>query len=246
MNQQAFLASLDGALAGMPPDQRADIASDYQRHFIDGMSRGRSEDEIARALGDPRKIALEFKAMTQVDAYHKRRSVGNFLRMACALTGLAFFNLFLLPFFALPALILFALYLFSAVTFAGGALVTTSALSGVSEIVFAHDGKRTVLVMEEMDVSPTRLGIRLEDARPVFEIPPYAIHYEARSEKESASDDGQWRKTFFGVLYMLAGMGVYWLARLFGGWLRVGAGRYLRAQLKMVSTVRSPAPASAA
>ena len=241
MNQQVFLASLDGALSGLPADQRADIASDYQRHFIDGMSRGRSEDEIARALGDPRKIALEFKAMTQVDAYQKRKSVGNFVRMACALTGLAFFNLFLLPFFALPALLLFTLYLFSAVAFAGGALLTTSALSGISEIVYAHDGKRTVLVIEEMASSPTRMGIDLAGPRPAFEMPPYAIHYEARSETESAKytgEDGQ-RKTFFGVCYVLAGLGVFWLARLFGLWLRRCAGRYLRAQLKMVRNAQT-------
>lgn len=62
MNKAGFLDILCERLAGMPEFEIDEIIADYARHFDDGAAVGRSEEEIARALGDPRRLARELRA----------------------------------------------------------------------------------------------------------------------------------------------------------------------------------------
>ena len=57
MTRDDFLKRLDRGLAGMPADARADITSDYAAHFDAAAEEGRSEAEVAEALGDPGRLA---------------------------------------------------------------------------------------------------------------------------------------------------------------------------------------------
>ena len=59
MNKQAYLDALQKALAGLPPETVARTMAYYEQRFIDGMVAGRSEEEIAEELGEPRKIAMD-------------------------------------------------------------------------------------------------------------------------------------------------------------------------------------------
>ncbi len=145
MNQQAYLAALKRALSGLPDDQVADILRDYEQHFFDAAASGRNEAEVARALGDPRKIALEFKALTQLDALQRKHSLANVGRAALSLIYLAGFKLFLLPFMLVGPALLAALYLSCVCLFGGGAVLTASGLLGVDELAYKHDGQPTSL-----------------------------------------------------------------------------------------------------
>jgi uncharacterized membrane protein len=52
-----FLRVLEKALLGMDAKQKAEILSDYQEHFSLGIATGKTEEEIARSLGDPVQLA---------------------------------------------------------------------------------------------------------------------------------------------------------------------------------------------
>jgi uncharacterized membrane protein len=56
------MGRLRRGLVGMPTATAADIASDYETHFEDGAAAGRTEAEVAAALGDPGRLARELRA----------------------------------------------------------------------------------------------------------------------------------------------------------------------------------------
>ena len=60
MNQNEFLSRLRQELYGLPKEEIHDIIQDYKEHFQVGLSKGKSEEEIARELGNPRTIAKDF------------------------------------------------------------------------------------------------------------------------------------------------------------------------------------------
>ncbi|MFI4975569.1 MAG: GIN domain-containing protein [Caulobacterales bacterium] len=62
MTRDDFIAGLRRGLAGLPPESVDDIIADYQAHFADGLAAGRTEDQVAEALGDPERLARELRA----------------------------------------------------------------------------------------------------------------------------------------------------------------------------------------
>src|SRR6202012_5031014 len=62
MTRLEFLDVLRRRLAGLPPDEIDELVGDYAMHFADGMAAGRSEAQIAEALGDPVRLARELRA----------------------------------------------------------------------------------------------------------------------------------------------------------------------------------------
>ena len=52
MNRATFMMQLRRGLAGLPQNEIDDICADYESHFADGAGHGRSEDDVAEALGD--------------------------------------------------------------------------------------------------------------------------------------------------------------------------------------------------
>lgn len=98
MNRATFMMQLRRGLAGLPQNEIEDICADYENHFADGASRGRSEDEVAEALGDPGRLARELRAEVGFKRWEQNRSAGNFLGVVLALLGLATIDIvFLFP-----------------------------------------------------------------------------------------------------------------------------------------------------
>lgn len=61
MNRLEFIDGLKSNLQGMPLSEIQDILSDYEEHFQIGISKGKSEEEIARELGNPKDIASSYR-----------------------------------------------------------------------------------------------------------------------------------------------------------------------------------------
>jgi uncharacterized membrane protein len=98
MNRVAFLATLRDGLAGLPGREVDDILGDYTSYFDEAHASGRSEEEVAAALGDPRRLARELRAETGLRRWENHRSLGNSATVLLALGGLAAVDiLFLLP-----------------------------------------------------------------------------------------------------------------------------------------------------
>jgi hypothetical protein len=239
MNQQAYLASLKRSLSGLPGEQVEDILHDYQQHFADAMQGGRSADEIARALGDPRKIALEFKALAQVEAFQNRHSLANFGRMALALVWVAGFNLVFFPFMLVAPLVLLSLYLACATTLAGGVTLAASGLLGVDQVDFRHDGRPVAVAFVDQDDRS-----RLAPEGMALQISPYAIAYvdqpaaDASANAGSNTLSGKGARTLIGALYIAAGIFLFKLCRTLTRVVGAATRRYLDVNTNILRSTR--------
>lgn len=115
MNRVAFLRILRDGLAGLPAHEVDDIVADYTAYFDEAHASGRSEEDVAAALGDPRRLARELRAETGLRRWENHRSLSNSATALLALGGLAAVDiLLLLPllFAATLALLVIGLVMF--------------------------------------------------------------------------------------------------------------------------------------
>jgi uncharacterized membrane protein len=99
MNRTDFLGELRRGLNGLPQAQIEDLVTDYESHFNEGLAAGRSEDDIAAALGDPARLARELRAEAGFRRWESERTPGSLAGVVLALLGLATFDLmFMIPF----------------------------------------------------------------------------------------------------------------------------------------------------
>ncbi len=158
MNKEQFLKSMRKELSRLPKAELDEIIADYQEYFHDGMASGRSEEEIARALGDPKKLARELLAQQHIDAWKADKSIGNLMRVVLAVAALGSLNLFLaIPMLAFMA-VLTVSYACSMALIVIGIVFALSLIPGFSSltelngnIVIGHDSKNTGLGIQLMD-----------------------------------------------------------------------------------------------
>lgn len=62
MTRAEFITRLRRGLSGLPATTIADIVADHEAHFADALAAGRTEAEVAAALGDPGRLARELRA----------------------------------------------------------------------------------------------------------------------------------------------------------------------------------------
>ncbi|TMJ31228.1 MAG: DUF1700 domain-containing protein [Alphaproteobacteria bacterium] len=106
MTQAEFLDTLRRRLAGLPPDEIDELVGDYAMHFADGRAAGRSEGEIAAALGDPLRLARELRAEAGLRRWETARTPANFYAaMIGFLALIAVDFVFLLPLLGALALV---------------------------------------------------------------------------------------------------------------------------------------------
>jgi len=108
MTRLEFLDTLRRRLAGLPPAEIDDLVADYATHFADGMAAGRSEAEIAQALGDPIRLARELRAEAGFRRWESERTPASFFAVLFGFVALIAVDfVFLLP--LLGGLVLFTL-----------------------------------------------------------------------------------------------------------------------------------------
>jgi uncharacterized membrane protein len=96
MTRQAFLDALRTGLAGLPAAAIDEIIADYDAHFSEGAAAGRSEEEVAAALGDPVRLARELRAEAGLKRWEDRPSASNAAAAVVALLGLGAVDIFVL------------------------------------------------------------------------------------------------------------------------------------------------------
>lgn len=122
MTRAEFLARLRRGLVGLPAATANDIVSDYETHFADGLAAGRSEAEIADALGNPDRLARELRAEAGIQRWRQEQNPSAAAGAVLAVLGLGAIDiLFLLPFLMGVLGTLFGLFIaVITVFFAGG------------------------------------------------------------------------------------------------------------------------------
>ena len=131
MNRAHFMAQLRDGLAGLHHTDINDIVADYESHFADGAADGRTQEEVAAALGDPVRLARELRAEIGFRRWEENRSAGNFMGVVLALLGLATIDfIILLPLLCALAAIFFGLSVACLGCIVGGAFLLFNLLWG--------------------------------------------------------------------------------------------------------------------
>jgi uncharacterized membrane protein len=98
MTRAEFMSRLKNGLVGMPTSAAADVLQDYDAHFDDGLAEGRTEAEVAEALGNPDRLARELKAEAGIRRWRQEQSPSSATAAILAVLGLGAIDiLFLLP-----------------------------------------------------------------------------------------------------------------------------------------------------
>lgn len=124
MTREAFIARLRQGLATLPESTRAEIIADYESHFTDGAGAGRSEADIAAALGDPDRLARELRAEAGLKRWEAERNPESAAAAVFAVLGLGAIDvLILLPILIGLVSVLFAFMFLALAGFVGGAVI---------------------------------------------------------------------------------------------------------------------------
>ena len=257
MHQQDYLDALRRALAGLPPDLVAKTMSYYEQSFNEGLAAGRSAQEIAHDLGDPKKIALTLRASTQRRAFEQKKTPVNLLRLLVSLAGLAIFNLFMVIPAAVYAALLATLYAVGLCFYLAGIAITASGLSGANELLL--DGPLRYMLIhdddggEGDDQRQTRItigdtGIEIDHLPgPVGAVPdsrpsPSSRVIE-RAEALAGSgihiytdldQDARTTQTLFGMGMVLGGIALFLLSLVVTRYTLIGIRRYIAMNISLL------------
>lgn len=124
MTRAEFLSRLKRGLVGLPTAAAAEIAADYEAHFEDGAQAGRSEAEVAAALGDPDRLARELRAESTAQRWSQERNPSAAAAAVFAVLGLGAIDILIL----LPLLMgvlgaLFGIFIAVIGVFIGGGII---------------------------------------------------------------------------------------------------------------------------
>ncbi len=108
MSRDQFIKELKTYLKGLPVEEIQDILFDYEEHFQIGLSKGKTEDQISKELGDPKNIAKMYKASSKINEAESNPSTQNILRAIFAAMALGLFNFIIVlgPFIAVVVVII--------------------------------------------------------------------------------------------------------------------------------------------
>jgi uncharacterized membrane protein len=158
MTRAGFITGLRQNLRGLSNKEVADILADYEEHFSDAMAAGRSESDVAAALGDPAQLAGELSAETGLRRWEAKRNPRTFLKAGIAVFSLQAFNLLvLLPVIAIllacTGVAAYVLYIVAGTGFhmlseatAGNGNVLVPALAGLG-LIFGVLGSASLLAL---------------------------------------------------------------------------------------------------
>jgi uncharacterized membrane protein len=147
--RNAFLIVLRSGVRDLPREVVREILEDYERYFAEGTARGRTDEEICRALGDPIDLANQLRMEAQIARWEQNASPRTAVRLIASATLAGMldlgFVLILAPVAALVAVMLLTIIVaflfagfwivFSGTSLPGGQL--TAALCGAGSIFAA-------------------------------------------------------------------------------------------------------------
>lgn len=105
MTRSDFLDRLRRALSGMAPAQVEEILADYRAHFDEATAAGRSEPDVAQALGNPERLGRELKVESGLRRWEAQRTPAALAAAIAALGGMLALDVFIL----LPLLFVLAI-----------------------------------------------------------------------------------------------------------------------------------------
>jgi len=213
MGKLEYLDALKRAMLGLPPEIQARTLAYYEQRFVDAAGNGRSEQDLARELDDPKQIAMTLRASShlsalvaepaanpaaspaagqagkQVGNFSEKKGPANFLRLTVSAVGLAIFNLFML----VPALVysslLLSVYLCGLAFYLGGVATTASGLAGANELVLDWPARFVSIDPDSRGERQTRITIGPGDIQVTQERPADAAGAAVTPGGHEADED---------------------------------------------------------
>jgi uncharacterized membrane protein len=202
MGKLEYLEQLKRAMLGLPPDVQARTLGYYEQRFVDGLNAGRSEQDVAHELDDPKKIAMTLRASSysaqlggtlgaqpataggpQPSApqfsVSAKRNPARVLRVLVSGAGLAIFNLFMIVPAMVFSALLFALYAAALAFYLSGIAITASGLAGNSELLLDMPTRH---VQIDADDPAARRQVRVQ-------IDDTGIHVHEEGDDQNAGDE---------------------------------------------------------
>lgn len=132
MKRNEFIRRLKAGLKGMPQADIDEIVADYDEHFAAGLAEGRSEEEVAAALGNPARLARELRFEAGFRNWEAGRSPSSAWSAILAFMGLATIDILILLPIVLPVIgVVFGLFVATLACFiAGGFVLIAGPFSG--------------------------------------------------------------------------------------------------------------------
>lgn len=132
MKRNEFIKRLKAGLKGMPQDVADEIVADYEEHFEAGLAEGRSEDEVAAALGNPSRLARELRFEAGFHNWKSERTPSSAWSAILAFMGLATLDILILLPIVLPIIgVVFGLFVATVAIFiCGGFILIAGPFSG--------------------------------------------------------------------------------------------------------------------
>jgi len=96
MTRADFMGRLSRGLAGIPATAIADIVADYNAHFDDGIAAGRTEAEVAEALGNPDRLSRELRAEAGLKRWEEQKNPSAAAGAVFAVLGLGAIDILIL------------------------------------------------------------------------------------------------------------------------------------------------------
>lgn len=146
MNKDDFLFRLKSDLNEIPESERNEILADYEEHFVIGLEKGRTEEDIVKSLGNPKTLAKQLKATYYIDKAQEDKNASNVMRAVFASVAIGLFNvIFVLgPLLGLIG-VLIGLYAVSIGFTISGIIIFISAFWDISAGNIIHLGNVTQL-----------------------------------------------------------------------------------------------------
>lgn len=163
--QFEYMEALKRALtmANVPYDKAEAAVADYQQRFLDGLSAGRPEAEIAAELDDPKKVAASLRVANDVVVFKEKKTFGNAVRLFFSILGLFVFNVFMIIPAFMYGVMMFVMYVVAAAIYVGGIAVTSASLAGVSELVLDGPVKHVVMHHEDEEAGErSRVSVKVD------------------------------------------------------------------------------------
>ncbi|HEV7227126.1 DUF1700 domain-containing protein [Brevundimonas sp.] len=102
MTRAEFISRLKKGLVGLSAPAADEIVQDYEAHFDAGAADGRSEAEVAAALGDPDRLARELRAEAGARAWNQQPGASSAAGAIFAIIGLGAIDILILLPIVLP------------------------------------------------------------------------------------------------------------------------------------------------
>jgi uncharacterized membrane protein len=151
MNKARFIAELRRTLGRMPEKERTEVLYDYEEHFRMGAADGRTEEQIAASLGNPRALGASYAIDTLLEMPKEGGAVraASVVRAVFASVSLTFFNaIFVLgPFLGLVVLMIAMWAVAPALALSGVALFFAPIAGAILPAWISTGGLSTAFLM---------------------------------------------------------------------------------------------------